>query len=88
MLLTANISIANNSRMRFSDWFEQQAGLTQEAFARTVGVTQGRIAQLINGELPSMKLALAIERATSGAVTPNDFSAGAGPTRESERVAS
>lgn len=59
--------------MRFAKWFEQQAGLTQEAFAKNVGVTQGRIAQILAGELPSMQLASEIRKATKGAVTPNDF---------------
>lgn len=59
--------------MRFSDWFASQQGLTQEAFAKRVGVTQGRIAQLISGDMPSMTLALAIEQTTNGVVTPNDF---------------
>lgn len=61
------------SVMRFSDWFAAQPGLTQEAFARRVGVTQGRIAQVLDGDLPSFKLALAIEAETAGSVTPNDF---------------
>lgn len=59
--------------MRFADWFNRQEGLTQESFAHAVGVTQGRIAQLLNGDLPSMQLAARIKEATGGKVTPNDF---------------
>jgi transcriptional regulator with XRE-family HTH domain len=59
--------------MRFSDWFREQEGLTQDAFARSVGVTQGRIAQLLSGDTPSFDLAARIHNATDGTVTPNDF---------------
>jgi 3,4-dihydroxy 2-butanone 4-phosphate synthase/GTP cyclohydrolase II len=59
--------------MRLSEWFKAQGGLTQQTFARTVGVTQGRIAQLLDGDLPSLPLAFRIAAATDGQVTPNDF---------------
>lgn len=59
--------------MQLPDWLSQQKGMTQEALAKRVGVTQGRIAQLLHGELPSMPLAARIQEATGGAVTPNDF---------------
>lgn len=72
--------------MRFSDWFSAQQGLTQDAFAKRVGVTQGRIAQILNGDMPSMTLAIVISRATDGAVTPNDFAGRwVAETLESER---
>lgn len=47
-----------------------QSRQSQDAFAERVGVTQGRIAQLINddGARPSLSLAMAIERETSGVV--------------------
>ena len=70
------------STMQFSDWFRKQDGLTQEAFAKRVGVTQGRIAQILGGEIPSFDLAGRIKDATGGRVTPNDFLTG------SERAAS
>lgn len=59
--------------MKLSDWLSKQEGLTQAAFADQVGCTQGRIAQIINGDLPSMHLAKRIRMATGGVVTPNDF---------------
>lgn len=59
--------------MQFSVWFAAQEDLTQQAFAKRVGVTQGRIAQLLSGALPSMALAARIQKATKGDVTPNDF---------------
>jgi transcriptional regulator with XRE-family HTH domain len=59
--------------MQFAAWFATQPDLTQEAFAKRVGVTQGRIAQLLNGSTPSLALAARIHDATDGAVTANDF---------------
>jgi transcriptional regulator with XRE-family HTH domain len=72
MLLTINISIANLAGMQLSDWLAEK-DQTQEAFAKVVGVTQGRIAQLLNGDLPSMALAMRIQDATGGAVALNDL---------------
>jgi transcriptional regulator with XRE-family HTH domain len=74
--------------MRFSVWFSTQEGLTQEAFAKSVGVTQGRIAQILTGDMPSMALAFEIMKATGGAVTPNDFIAVPAPRRSTETAAS
>jgi transcriptional regulator with XRE-family HTH domain len=59
--------------MRFDKWFYKQSGLTQEAFADAVGVTQGRIWQLLHGDRPSLRLGLRIEDATGGEVTIYDF---------------
>ena len=59
--------------MRFAKWFGKQKGLTQQAFAASVGITQGRVAQLLKGDLPSMQLAFRITHATDGEVEPNDF---------------
>jgi len=58
--------------MQLSAWL-QENGLTQEAFGLTVGVTQGRIAQLVQGGLPSMGLAIRIEEATGGQVARADW---------------
>jgi transcriptional regulator with XRE-family HTH domain len=58
--------------MQFAEWF-RSSGLTQQAFADRVGVTQGRIAQLLDGDAPSLALAIKIMDATGGAVTPNDW---------------
>ncbi len=59
--------------MLFQDWFKSQKGLTQRAFGKSVGVTQGRIHQLMKGYNPSFKLAHKIAEVTRGAVMPNDF---------------
>lgn len=75
-----------NLAMRFSVWFAAQEGLTQEAFAKEVGVTQGRIAQLLRGDVPSMTLAARIQKVTDGAVTPNDWLPGP-RVRAKERAA-
>ena len=52
--------------------------MTQEELARRVGVTQGRISQIISGETPRLKLAVAIEDATSGNVTVRELLKGKG----------
>ncbi len=45
-------------------------GLRQADFAAAVGATQATISRLANGSMrPSLELAVAIERATAGAVT-------------------
>jgi len=80
--------------MQLSAWL-QESGLTQDAFGRAVGVTQGRIAQLLQGGLPSMALAIRIEEATGGEVTRADWGAtsarpsasGANAASEPERAA-
>jgi transcriptional regulator with XRE-family HTH domain len=71
-LLTAGNSNANSQPMRLAHWLEK-SGTTQDALAKAVGVTQGRISQLLAGGAPSMLLAAQIARATAGAVTANDF---------------
>lgn len=73
MLLTGENSNANEGVMQFSQWFRDRPNLTQEALAQQLGVTQGRIAQLLRGDLPSMQLAARIAKITDGEVTANDF---------------
>lgn len=73
------------SAMQLSDWLQSRE-LTQEAFARIVGVTQGRIAQILQGDMPSMGLAARIHDATGGAVAPNDFAKIATPSHASLQV--
>lgn len=53
--------------MRLADYLSQTA-TTQEAFAKAVGTTQGRISQILKGGEPSLKLARRIKDATKGAV--------------------
>lgn len=62
--------------MRLSDYL-RETKTTQEAFAEAIGVTQGRVSQLIKGELPSFDRAMdligRINAATGGLVTASDF---------------
>jgi transcriptional regulator with XRE-family HTH domain len=59
--------------MHLSAWISQQQGLTQREFAERVGVTQGRIAQLLSGDIPSMALAVRIRTETQGEVALDDW---------------
>ncbi len=72
-VLTSWNSGAISFPMLFQEWFKSQKGLTQRAFGESVGVTQGRITQLLKGQNPSFALAHRISEVTRGAVTPNDF---------------
>lgn len=60
--------------MRLADWLAE-AGITQEAFAKLIDVTQGRVSQLVRGDSgsPSLSLAMRIEEATEGKVKPIDL---------------
>lgn len=64
--------------MRLSDYL-RETKTTQQTFAEAIGVTQGRVSQLIKGELPSFERALdlvgRISAATGGKVTADDFRA-------------
>lgn len=54
--------------MRLEIYLEQTRQ-TQDAFARKVGLTQGRISQIIRGGTNDAKTARTIERATGGQVS-------------------
>ena len=58
--------------MQLADWLKQSRS-TRADFARAVEISPGRVTQICEGELPSLDLAERIAKATSGAVTPNDF---------------
>jgi predicted transcriptional regulator len=60
------------SPMRLADWFTETKK-TQQWLADQVGVTQGRIAQIVGGAVPPLPLAAKIERATEARVTLRDF---------------
>ncbi len=74
-------------RMKLQAWLKK-SGMTQAALAGRLGVSQGRISQLIAGDVPSLELALKIESLTKGAVTPADFApeglTGMNPKQNSE----
>jgi predicted XRE-type DNA-binding protein len=58
--------------MRLADWLKE-TGMAQDTFAAAIGVTQGRVSQLVRGGWPSADLALKIAIVTDGKVTANDF---------------
>lgn len=60
------------SPMRLADWFIETKK-TQQWLAEQVGVTQGRIAQIVRGDVPPLPLAARIEKATGQQVTLRDF---------------
>lgn len=47
--------------------------IRQEDFASKIGVTQATVSRLSNGGVPSLKLAVAIERATRGRVKASSW---------------
>jgi len=58
--------------MRLGAWLSEQK-ITQEAFGETIGRTQGRVSQLVNGSWPSSEEAERILVATGGAVSLESF---------------
>jgi transcriptional regulator with XRE-family HTH domain len=58
--------------MKLSAYLERNE-ITQGDFAKNVGCSQGRIAQLIAGATPSMKLAQRIAAETNGKVSLQDW---------------
>ena len=59
--------------MKLADWLHQER-LTQLEFARRMEVAPARISDWVNGKaIPSLPSALAISRATGGAVKPEDL---------------
>jgi 3,4-dihydroxy 2-butanone 4-phosphate synthase/GTP cyclohydrolase II len=58
--------------MKLAEWLKK-TGTTQVALARRLGISQGRVSQLVAGDAPSLELALRIAALTGGAVTPADF---------------
>lgn len=58
--------------MRLSDWLDQN-DITQKAFAKRLGLTQGRISQVCTGGTDSLRLANRISDETSGQVAISDL---------------
>jgi 3,4-dihydroxy 2-butanone 4-phosphate synthase/GTP cyclohydrolase II len=59
--------------MKLSDWLINK-GVTQAELASALGITQGRVSQLVKGDVPSLDLAVRIERITKGKVRAGDLS--------------
>ena len=66
--------------MKLEKWLEG-SGLSQSELARALGVTQGRISQVLAGAKPSFDLANRIQALTKNKVRPDDF-ADAAPSVE------
>ena len=58
--------------MKLADYLKTKK-LSQEEFGLSVGCTQGRISQLVAGDMPSLELAQNIAKATNGKVGINDW---------------
>lgn len=58
--------------MKLSEWLAN-SGTSQSELARRLGITQGRISQLVAGAQPSLDLANKIAAATGNKVRPADF---------------
>ncbi len=58
--------------MKLSDWLVYSQS-SQTQLARSLGITQGRISQLVAGAQPSLELAMKIAAITGHRVQPNDF---------------
>ena len=58
--------------MKLSTWLAN-SGTSQSELARRLGITQGRVSQLVAGAQPSLELANRIAAATGNKVRPQDF---------------
>jgi 3,4-dihydroxy 2-butanone 4-phosphate synthase/GTP cyclohydrolase II len=58
--------------MKLADWLIN-SGISQSELARRLGVTQGRVSQIVAGAVPSLELAKKIALATANKVLPQDF---------------
>jgi 3,4-dihydroxy 2-butanone 4-phosphate synthase/GTP cyclohydrolase II len=59
--------------MKLPDWLDKTS-TSQSALAKAIGISQGRVSQLVAGASPSLDLALKIATFTNNAVRPEDFS--------------
>jgi 3,4-dihydroxy 2-butanone 4-phosphate synthase / GTP cyclohydrolase II len=58
--------------MKLAEWLTN-SGTSQSDLARRLGITQGRISQIVAGALPSLDLAMKIAAASGNRVRPQDF---------------
>jgi 3,4-dihydroxy 2-butanone 4-phosphate synthase/GTP cyclohydrolase II len=59
--------------MKLADWLKT-ANMSKAGFARAVGISPGRVSQLLSGDTPSLDLALRIQQLTRDKVKPGDLS--------------
>jgi len=58
--------------MKLADWLSN-SGTSQSELARFLGITQGRVSQIVAGAQPSLELAIKIAAVTGQKVRPQDF---------------
>ncbi len=58
--------------MRLSEWLEH-SGTTQDAFGIKIGVTQGRVSQIVRNGTRDFLMIQRIHRATNKKVLPEDL---------------
>lgn len=58
--------------MKLAEWLIN-SGVSQSELARRLGITQGRVSQIVAGAKPSLELAMKIAAATGHKVKPEDF---------------
>ena len=58
--------------MKLAEWLTN-SGTSQSDLARRLGITQGRVSQIVKGATPSLDLAVKIAAATGNRVRPEDF---------------
>jgi len=58
--------------MKLADWLSN-SGTSQSELARFLGITQGRVSQIVAGAQPSLELAVKIAAVTGQKVRPQDF---------------
>jgi 3,4-dihydroxy 2-butanone 4-phosphate synthase / GTP cyclohydrolase II len=59
--------------MTLEQWIKQ-SGTRKMDIARSLGISPGRVSQLLSGEMPSLDLAVKIQRLTGNQVRPESFS--------------
>jgi 3,4-dihydroxy 2-butanone 4-phosphate synthase / GTP cyclohydrolase II len=69
--------------MTLEQWIKQ-SGTRKMDIARSLGISPGRVSQLLSGEMPSLDLAVKIQRLTGNQVRPESFSPRSPPRRRPE----
>jgi 3,4-dihydroxy 2-butanone 4-phosphate synthase/GTP cyclohydrolase II len=59
--------------MKLAEWLKK-SDMSKAEFARAVGISPGRVSQLLSGDTPSLDLALRIQQLTRDKVKPGDLS--------------
>ncbi len=87
ILLDMHMHLMHFPAMKLAQYLSDQ-GLTDEAFAATVGISQSQISRLKRGiSRPSWETLAAIEKVSGGLVTASDFLSGASASAPAEDAA-